>query len=356
MPRYFNTAGPCRAEYDYMLPASERLPGVLELIDQQRYFVLHAPRQVGKTTALLALGTELTAAGSYVAVLMSMEVGAAFPDDPGVAERAILSSWRDAARAQLPADLQPPAWPSDEPGRQVAAALRAWAEVAPRPLVVFLDEIDALQDSTLISVLRQLRDGYRNRPDFFPWSLALIGLRDVRDYKVNEGYEGRLGTASPFNIKAESVTLGNFTADEVATLYQQHTDDTGQAFTPEAVALAFELSQGQPWLVNALARQAVEVLVRDRAQAVTAEDFAQAKVILIQRQDTHLDSLAERLREPRVRQIIEPMLAGVSLPDVPEDDIRFVIDLGLCRRDSGGALVIANPIYREVIPRVLGPR
>ena len=74
---------------------------------------------------------------------------------------------------------------------------------------------------------------------------------------------------------------------------------------------------------------------------------------LIQRQDTHLDSLAERLREVRVRRIIEPILAGTSLSDTSPEDIRFVLDLGLCRRDPTGGLVIANPIYREVLPRVL---
>ena len=353
MPRHFNTAGPCRPDDHYMLPASARLPHVMSLIDTKTYFILHAPRQTGKTTALLSLATELTASGRYVAVLMSLEVGAAFPDDPGVAERAILSSWRDAALAQLPEALQPPEWPADDPGRRIGATLRAWAQVAPRPLVTFLDEIDALENNTLISILRQLRDGYRNRPRFFPWSLALIGVRDVRDYKVASGGGGRLGTASPFNIKAESLTLANFTAGEVATLYRQHTDDTGQAFMPDAVDRAFDLTQGQPWLVNALARQAVEVLVRDRARPVTRTDIDAAREILIQRQDTHLDSLTAVLREPRVRRVIEPMLAGTTLDDVPQDDIRFVVDLGLCRRDVGGVLVIANPIYAAIVPRVL---
>jgi hypothetical protein len=336
-----------------MLPAAERLPDVIDLIDQQKYFVLHAPRQVGKTTALLALAAELTAAGRFVAVLVSMEVGAPFGADPGAAEGAILDRWRAAARAQLPAELQPPPWPDARVGAGVGAALEAWAEAAPRPLVVFLDEIDALEDDTLISVLRQLRDGYRNRPIHFPWSLALVGLRDVRDYKVAEGHHGRLGTTSPFNIKAESITLGNFAAAELAALYQQHTEETGQSFTPEAIALAFELTDGQPWLVNALARQAVEKLVRDRTQPVTAGDIRRAKEILIQRQDTHLDSLAERLREPRVRRIIEPMIAGTTLPDLPEDDRRYVTDLGLLRRSPEGGLVIANPIYAEIIPRSL---
>lgn len=353
MPRSFNTAGPCRADIDYMLPASTRLPQVMRLIDEQRYFILHAPRQTGKTTAFLSLAAELTAGGRYVAALLSMEVGAPFEDDPGMAEGAILSSWQRAVEAQLPKVLQPEPWPEARSGDALGQALKLWAESAPRPLVVFLDEIDALADATLLSVLRQLRDGYRNRPAHFPCSLALIGLRDVRDYKFREGVAGRLGTASPFNIKVESITLRDFTADEVAELYQQHTDDTGQVFTPEATARAFELTQGQPWLVNALARQITKHILPDSTEPITLAHMEQAKEELIARQDTHLDSLAERLREPRVRAIIEPMLAGTTLADVPEDDLRFVVDLGLCRRDAGGGLVIANPIYREVIPRVL---
>ena len=233
------------------------------------------------------------------------------------------------------------------------AAFSAWAEAAPRPLVLFIDEIDALRNDALISVLRQLRTGYFDRPQSFPWSVALIGLRDVRDYKVASGGSDRLNTASPFNIKTESLTLGDFSAGDVAALYGQHTAETGQRFTPEAVALAYELTQGQPWLVNALARRAVMEVAPDPAIAITPEHILTAKEILIQRQDTHLDSLAERLREPRVRRVIEPILTGGSLSDVPQDDIRFLVDLGLCRFDGAGGLVIANPIYREVLPRVL---
>lgn len=122
---------------------------------------------------------------------------------------------------------------------------------------MFLDEIDALQDAALISVLRQLRDGYANRPAGSPRSLALIGMRDVRDYKVASGGSPYLHTSSPFNIKVESLTLRLFTQEEVAMLYRQHTEETGQIFTPEALQRAFDLTQGQPWLVNALARQAV---------------------------------------------------------------------------------------------------
>jgi len=102
VPRFFNTAGPNQPERHYTLPVLARLPQVRELIDQGLYFVLHAPRQVGKTTSLLHLGHELTAEGAYVAILVSMEVGAPFPHDPGAAELAVLDAWRRRAEAHLP--------------------------------------------------------------------------------------------------------------------------------------------------------------------------------------------------------------------------------------------------------------
>ncbi|MCS6814518.1 MAG: ATP-binding protein, partial [Cyanobacteria bacterium] len=48
MPRWFNTAGPCRADIHYMLPPTSRLPQLERLIAQETYFVIHAPRQTGK--------------------------------------------------------------------------------------------------------------------------------------------------------------------------------------------------------------------------------------------------------------------------------------------------------------------
>jgi hypothetical protein len=336
-----------------MLSTAERVPEVRGLIEQEKYFVLHAPRQVGKTTALLSLARDLTAEGRYASILLSMESGAPYRQDIGAAEVAVLQDWRADIDHQLPPELRPPPFPDVAAGARIGAALGAWAAWSPRPLVVFLDETDALRDATLVSVLRQLRSGYRRRPTDFPSSLALIGLRDVRDYRVSEGERDHLGSASPFNIKARSLTLGNFTHDEVAELYRQHTAEAGQAFTDEAIGRAFALTQGQPWLVNALAAVATEELVTDRARAITPADIDRAKGILIDRQETHLDSLAERLREPRIRAILEPMLAGDTPAALPPDDIRFALDLGLLRMSTTGGLEVANPIYREIIVKNL---
>ncbi|MFG6097876.1 ATP-binding protein [Leptothoe sp. ISB3NOV94-8A] len=354
MARWFNTTGPCVQTKHYTLTTARwSMPGLKRLIDQENYFVLHAPRQIGKTTAMLALAKQLTDSGQYAALVVSAELGAPFSDDPGAMELALLNSWRGNANMYLPTDCQPPPWPESTAGQRIEAALNAWSQAIPRPLVLFIDEIDTLQDAALISVLRQLRNGFRSRPHWFPQSVALIGLRDVRDYKVASGGSNRLTTSSPFNIKAESITMRNFTAAEVAELYQQHTDETGQVFSTAATNLVFELTDGQPWLVNALARQLVEVLAPDSAITITPDLVQQAKEILIKRQDTHLDSLAERLQEKRIKAIIEPMLAGLPLPVTSNDDRQYLVDLGLLKRSQAGGLVVTNPIYREVLVRFL---
>ncbi len=356
--RRFNTAGPCDPVDHYMLPPERRLPEVRRLIDEKGYFVIHAPRQTGKTTFVGALARMLTTEGRYAALHTSCEAGQTLGSTAGDLElgiTTILETIQQDAAMFLPPELQPPTVDSSlGAATRLRDLLIRWSRQCPLPVVLFLDEIDALRDETLLSVLRQLRSGYPHRPGHFPHAVALIGLRDVRDYRIRLRHdEETLGTSSPFNIKIESLTLRNFTEAEIAEIYDQHTADTGQVFTSEAKALAWELTRGQPWLVNALARQAVEQENPDRSVPIGAAHIQRAKDALIERRDSHLDSLADRLREPRVRHVLEPILTGELLPpDLPEDDVQFVKDLGLAAPGLSG-LEIANPIYREVIPRAL---
>jgi hypothetical protein len=342
-----------------MLPPEPRLPDARRLIDEGKYFVVHAPRQTGKTTTLSALAEQLTAEGRYVAVRFSCERARAAEDDYAAAERIVLQAiWEAAAEAELPAELMPPQrWPETSPGSQVRAGLAAWARRCPRPLVLFFDEIDALQGASLISVLSQLRDAYTATSGVFPHSVVLCGLRDVRDYKAASGGDPhRLGTSSPFNIKAASLRIGDFTFDEVAELYAQHTATTGQEFTAQALQRAFEAGQGQPWLVNALAYEVTRVMGIAPPEPITDGHMEQAIERLIVARATHLDSLVARLHEPRVRRIIEPLIAGTAL-DIDgtyDEDISYVRDVGLVA--STRPVQVANPIYQEVILRVLAGR
>ena len=354
MPRRFNTAGPCKSSDHYMVPPEGRLPDVRRLVEQGAFFVVHAPRQTGKTTLLRSVAAALTREGRFAALHFSGETGAPFGDDVATAERAVWTSLENSAIGQLPPELRPPPRIDAGPGSLLLANLAAWARACPRPLALFFDEIDALRGESLLSALRQVRDGFPSRPEGFPASVALCGLRDVRDYKLaSGGGPVRAGSSSPFNVKTESLRLGNFAREEIRSLLGQHAADTGQAFAEEALAQVWEVAGGQPWLTCALAREVVEKITVPLDQPITAAHVEEAKERLILARQTHLDSLVARLHEPRVRRIVEPLIAGelVTADAAYDDDVLYVRDLGLVATDR--PLRIANPIYREVIVRVL---
>jgi hypothetical protein len=224
-----------------------------------------------------------------------------------------------------------------------------------KPLVILFDEADCLVEGTLISFLRQLRNGYNNRSITpFVHSVALVGMRNIRDYKAKVRPDSEsLGSVSPFNIVAESLTLNNFTKEEIIQLYNQHTNETGQIFEENAIELVLEQTQGQPWLVNAIAREViVKILQSDYTKSVTAELVKEAIQNIILRRDTHIDSLLERLKEERVRKVIEPIIIGETFVGRFTDDFFYVRDLGLII-ETRERLAPANPIYGEVIARAL---
>jgi hypothetical protein len=356
MEKHFNTTGPCNPVQHYMLDAVARVEGVETPIRQGKYFVIHAARQTGKTTLLQCLAKELNTAGDYHAVYMSLEglQGVADPKE-GIPAIADLMRFELVRAGIIQADFFTKLGDHTHFTNVLVHQLTEVCRELKKPLVIFFDEADCLSEGTLITFLRQLRSGHNSRVNFpFVHSVALVGMRNLRDFKARIRPDNdTLGSASPFNIIAESLTIPNFTRKDIAVLYAQHTQATGQVFEEAAVDLVFEQTCGQPWLVNAIAREVVEkMLANDPTKPATAALAADAIQAIILRRDTHIDSLMERLKEPRVRSIIEPMILGESEFDRLSDDFFLVRDLGLIKV-AQGSVVPANPIYAEVIIRLL---
>jgi hypothetical protein len=186
--------------------------------------------------------------------------------------------------------------------------------------------------------------------------MALVGMRDIRDYLVQVRPESESkGLASPFNVKKKALTLANFNTEQINELYQQHTEASGQIFDDQAIDRVWYWSEGQPWLVNALAYEAVtEILNNDHSTTITGALMDQAAEALIRRRDTHIDSLLERLKEPRVIQVMDSVFSGtISQAPLGSDDRRYCLDLGLVSLDQDGNLRPANAIYKEVMSRVI---
>ncbi len=340
MKKFFNIAGPCHPNKHYMLPTQERCQGLLELIEQEQYFVIHAARQTGKTTLLLELAKQLNESGDYYALYCSLETVQGIVDAekgiPAIVEKLQfqvetneqLSSYSFAQNADY--------------SKFTTVLLRVVSQFCrqlDKPLVILFDEVDCLSNGTLISFLRQLRNGYIERPDIpFVHSIALVGMRNIRDYKgqIREPQQ-TLGSSSPFNIVSEAFTLRNFTQSEMVSLYAQHTEQTGQLFEPFIIDQIYHYTQGQPWLVNAIAKEiVVKILLGDLSKAILPKHVEQAVQTLIIRRDTHIDSLMERLKEARVQKIVEPVILGDNQGySVLDDDYQYVLDLGLLREADG---------------------
>ena len=356
---FFNTAGPIKPERHYCIPPLERLDmgEVRALIRDEKYFVLHAPRQTGKTSALLALRDLLNAEGNYRCVYVNIEGAQAMREDVERAMQVILGDLASWARLTLSDEFLTENWSgilSEFGAGALREVLMRWAQADPKPLVLLIDEIDSLIGDTLLAVLRQLRAGYVLRPEGFPQSVVLCGVRDVRDYRIQSTAENAIiAGGSAFNIRAESLRLGDFSPDEVHILLSQHTETTGQIFAEDAQNEIWKLTRGQPWLVNALAYEACfkNKRGRDRSQPITSEAICDAREQLILRREIHLDQLADKLKEERVQRVVEPLLSGAEERRFIDRDLEYVRDLGLVAQDR--PVRIANPIYAEVVPREL---
>lgn len=364
MDKFFNTAGPNKPDIHYTLLPQDRInwAELDGLMAAQKYFILHAPRQTGKTSLLINLMHCINAQGRYRALYVNIEAAQAARNDVVMANHAMAHAlagaaqlyWRQVYPQAEALANELIAMPAH--GETVRQVLQAWSVHSPQPLIVFIDEVDALVGDTLISLLRQIRAGYAQRPEAFPQSMVLCGVRDVRDYRIHRSDGEIITGGSAFNIKSESIRLKDFTQADVAALLGQHTAATGQVFEPGVLEEIWADTQGQPWLVNALAYEACfrPFVGQDRTQPITVEKMRQARESLILRRDTHLDQLADKLREPRVRRVIEPMLQNEGdVADLQPDDVDYVRDLGLITVSHHGKVSIANRIYREVIPREL---
>ena len=332
--RSFNREGPVVARKHYCIPPLVRvdLDRILNLIRDERYFILHAPRQTGKTSALRALQDLLNSGtqGDYRCLHVNIEAAQAWRENIPQAMAAILQVLAGRARRVLGDDsldrIRRTVLAEESPGTALWNALQRWAQADPRPLVLLIDEVDALVGDTLLSVLRQLRSGYDDRPDAFPHSVVLCGVRDLRDYRIHSGSTGEpVAGGSAFNISAASLRLGDFKRTEVETLLGQHTAETGQQFEPAALERVWKQTAGQPWLVNALCDEACfeSPQGRDRSRPITEDDILAAQEVLIQGRVVHLDQLADKLREERVRRVIEPLLSGTPEHEISNHDYDY---------------------------------
>jgi hypothetical protein len=333
------------------------------MVEGEYYFTIHAPRQSGKTTFLDALTEKINSDGKYYALNCSLLALSDIVNED-LAINTIISKLNFFMQSSQALSISNNAFLYDNlPGIndsriKLSIFLNKLCEKLDKDLVVFFDEVDCLSGPGLISFLSQIRDSYQIRftpGNKFPRSLALVGLMDIKDIQVADA-EPNGAPPCPFNIKLDSLTLPNYTREQIGILYGQHTEAAGQTFEDRAIEKAWLWSAGQPWLVNALAKIAVENLLKnDFSKSVTVEIIDLAAKAIIAGEFDHSDFLIKRLAEPNVRRTMEAVIVGAPYFDettISDDDIQYVLNLGLLKLENG-IYKPASPIYGEIIFRKL---
>ena len=237
-PKFFNTAGPCDPEIHYMLPPIARLPQLKTLINQRSYFVIHAPRKTGKTTAMLALAKELTASGQYAAVLVSVESGVLLGNDIHTVERAILQAWREDAEDQLPEALWPPSWP--------AAEIKAILE----PMLAGQPLGNVPPDDMVLGI--ELKVWRQNRPD-----PLTVGLGNSREWIMADiivyhgwGFDRSCWQAWIQRFAADGHRIQAFDRGYFSKVFQgEHKQANGPTFSNHAVGETYKEQAHQRILI-----------------------------------------------------------------------------------------------------------
>ena len=164
--RFFNTEGPVNCRKHYCLSPLDRfdLTEILDLIAAEKYFLLHAPRQTGKTSCLLALMEYLHEQGTYRALYANIEGAQAARENVEQGITTVVQDialWaRDLSGDDEALSIARKTLAETTPTSALGAFLTTWCKAAPKPTILLLDEVDALVGDTLISLLMQLRAGW----------------------------------------------------------------------------------------------------------------------------------------------------------------------------------------------------
>jgi len=289
--REFNIFGPTFAQLHYHIDRQQIKAQLHKKIEGARYFTLNAARQIGKTTIFHEMVDEVQTGGQYFCIyldfeeLVDLEKGR-FYEGLGL----LLEEWRIQYEPTAPEPL---------PMRD-HLDLTQWLQSTNQALgkqgVLIIDEFEAVSTDIIMPILSRFRGIYVNRLSHTKHtlrSIVLVGVRTIASLLQ--------GTQSPFNI-ADQFTVSYFTFEETQQLLQQHTEATGQIFEPATIQAIYAQSQGQPFLVNRLAKMLVEEIVpRDtsddldpQTRPVTLYHFEKALIRLVNENNSHFYTITSK--------------------------------------------------------------
>ena len=282
--RRFGTQGPVNPEHHYVVSRSEELAEFIKRVKEERYIVIFAPRQTGKTTFFYAAMDILAAEEpTYLPIHLDFEAY------KNLTPTDFYSNLTEDIREEIEnlyhkrGEVHPEALShfleniALTDNMSMLRGFRALARVLENQrVVVFIDEFDGIPPTVLSDFLYALRRIYisRNSPRC-PYSLGIVGVKSIAQLNYDR-------SVSPFNIH-DDFALPNFTLDQVRELLGQYTDETGQAFALEVIESIHKQTGGHPFLVNRFAQILTEEMEIPKTETITMAHFSEAHIQLLGR-------------------------------------------------------------------------
>lgn len=269
--RRFSSYGPVHPDLHYYAPRKELIEiAYTQLMGENpqkggHYFTVWAPRQTGKTWIMQEVLFRMRKDKEFDVLKINLE-SLKDQDNPGnILEIIARRIGEGLGKTFKGIDNQ-------DKFREIFKK-----GVLDKPLVLILDEFDALVEEGINTVVSSFRDIYISRIDerdlptgqkkFLLHGVALIGVRSVLGIENEKG--------SPFNVQ-RSVHIPNLNYEEVKVMFQWYEKESGQKVEQEVIHALYDETLGQPGLTCWLAELITETYNHDLKKPVTMYNFEEA--------------------------------------------------------------------------------
>ncbi len=321
--RYFNTSGPNRLDKHYTLEREYLIDKGSELVIEERYFTIWAPRQTGKSTYFRMLAQKLEEQ-EYQVTHVNVENYKEAPSSAffNYLFRKIEENWGIKLKSTNFGDLQ----------NDIAA-------VKDRKFILIIDEIEGLNPDYFGQFLHTIRNLYQFRDEHSLKSVILVGVSNIVGVVQDD--------ASPFNI-ADNLEVPYFTDEETFALLQMHEEETGQSFHREVKEKICAVTANQPGLVNAFASRLVER--NPQKEIIDYDDYLKVEDwFLTEAIDKNISNIINKAKEHR--NFVETLLFTEEKQKykINDEKIKFLHSHGLIKKDKDGYVEFWVPMYKKAV-------
>ena len=365
--RGFSTYGRVHPEQYYIVPRTEEVTDFISRIKAGRYIVLFAPRQTGKTTFFrLALNALVAEDPTYFPIqldfqtmrnatpvtfyeqlysMIQRQIRSIFQRRGGAPSEALTQFLKDTTLTDH--------FSMEEFFEDLESLLGSDSHTnvpAFKRVVLLIDEFDGIPRTVISDFLYALRQIYLSEEMECPYSVGIVGVKSIAQLDYDR-------SVSPFNIQDE-FKLPNFTLEQVQDLFEQYTDETGQAFAQSVIESIHKQTAGQPFLVNRFGQILTEEMDIPKTETIAMTRFAIGHAQLLRERNTNITHLTTNIRkDPRFERMLMRIMAhdeGVDF-NLHDDIISELATYGVIKEGADGMCAILNPIYLYCILRAFKP-